>query len=253
MRRNRPSRLEWSGWAIVLGTWLAWCPAVFADTAVLSAGRDNTLIENPNGSLSNGAGPAIFAGRIGSASNSIRRAVIAFDVASAVPAGAIVTRAALGLEMSRTSAGPKTLRLHRLLADWGEGASSSTGGGGAPSATGDATWIHRSFDTLFWMSPGGDFLPGASAAQVVDQAGTYVWESAAITADVQGWADDAAGNFGWIVIGDESTPQTVKLFESRESADETVRPYLEIEYLPPCALNGSRDAGRFRRCLEVIE
>ena len=48
--------------------------AVFADTVTLQAAKDNTLYQDPNGFLSNGAGPAFFAGTT-SSRQAIRRRV----------------------------------------------------------------------------------------------------------------------------------------------------------------------------------
>ena len=51
-----------------------------------------------------------------------------------------------------------------------------------------------------------------------------------MVADVQGWLDDASTNFGWIIIGNESTNKTTKRFDSRENPSEGNRPTLAIEY-----------------------
>ena len=209
--------------------------AALAEYAVIEPAHDATLIESPTGALANGSGPAIFAGRNASSSQSLRRTAIAFDVAGAVPAGATVTSVRLRLTLSATSAGPVAIGLHRLLAEWGEGASSASGGGGAEAMTGDVTWRHRIHDHRFWAAPGGDFEPVVAAAAIVDQPGDYVWgPTPALVADVQDWLDIPDRNFGWLLLGDESRPQTVKRFESRESPLPALRPVLEITYLPLC-------------------
>jgi hypothetical protein len=208
----------------------------YAEFTVLRPVKDSTLIESPVGALANGSGPAIFSGRIGSSSGSIRRALLAFDIAAAIPPGSTVTNARLRLNLSSTSAGPASTRLYRVLADWGEGASSSSGGAGAPSVAGDSTWIHRFYDDVFWTQPGGDFDPFPRGAALVDQPGPYAWESTPeMVADVQSWLDAPAQNFGWILLGDETRPQTAKRFDSRENPEEACRPFLEVGYIPPCA------------------
>lgn len=208
----------------------------FAEFALLRPAQDSTLIEDPSGVLANGSGEAIFSGRINATSRSIRRALLAFDVASAVPAGSVVTGARLWLNLSATSAGPVSVRLHRVLADWGEGASSSGGGGGAPAAPGDSTWIHRFYDDVFWTQPGGDFYPISRGDAVVDQPGLYSWGSTPeMVADVQSWLDQPGSAFGWILLGDETRPQTVKRFDSRETPDQANRPLLEVDFVPPCS------------------
>ncbi|HEU5108731.1 MAG TPA: hypothetical protein VFT95_09260, partial [Micromonosporaceae bacterium] len=50
----------------------------------------------------------------------------------------------------------------------------------------------------------------------------------------QSWLDDPATNFGWMLVGDESRPQTAKRFDSREIDDPLLQPALEIVYTPPC-------------------
>jgi hypothetical protein len=221
-----------------------------AEVATLRPLKDNTLIENGTGAVSNGSGPHLFAGRTSAATNSIRRAVMAFDVASVVPPGSEITGATLSLHMSQTSAGPAEVRLHRLLADWGEGASSASGGGGAPAATEDATWIHTFFPDRLWGSPGGDLDPVSRAAVAVDQAGEYTWgPTPEMAADARAWLDDPSGNHGWILIGDEASPTTVKRFDSRENSDEASQPILTIEFVPPCEPRFAGPGYWRRQCL----
>ena len=57
----------------------------------------------------------------------------------------------------------------------------------------------------FLDDAGGDFSGTASASQSVGAIGQYTWSSAQMVADVQSWLDTPASNFGWLVLGDEST------------------------------------------------
>jgi hypothetical protein len=206
-----------------------------AEFALLRPQKDSTLIENLSGAVANGSGPSIFAGRISSSTGSIRRALLEFDLASAIPPGSTVTKAVLTLNLASTNAGPVTIRLHRALAEWGEGASFSSGGSGAPAMPGDSTWVHRFYDDVFWALPGGDFDAVPRAAALVDQLGAYSWGSTQdMVGDAQSWLDDPDQNHGWILLGDETAPQTVKRFDSRESPEETLRPLLYVEFVPPC-------------------
>ena len=62
-------------------------------------------------------------------------------------------------------------------------------------------------------------------------AGSYTWGSTPeLVADVQSWADTPENNFGWIMIGDEVNMTNVKRFDSRNHANATVHPVLEIHY-----------------------
>jgi hypothetical protein len=224
----------------------------FAEFALLGPAKDATLFEDPAGALASGSGESIFAGRINTSSRSIRRALLAFDVADAIPAGSTVTGATLWLNLGSTSAGPVAVRLHRVASDWGEGAAASGGGGGAPAQPGDATWIHRYFADTFWAQPGGDLDPIPRAEAIVDQAGAYFWGSTPeMVADVQSWLDEPASAFGWILLGDESRSQTVKRFDSRESADGAVRPLLEVDFIPPCAPNPAGPGYWQRQCADL--
>jgi len=230
MRRRPAGRFA----AACLAT-LAFAGAARADSVRIVPERDATLIEDASGGLASGSGPAVFAGRIASTINSVRRAVLRFDVAAAVPPGATIEAARLRLHVSNSNSGPTPVRLHRVLASWGEGASSSFGGNGAPALPGDATWIHRFHDGTPWTNPGGDFDPVARAEASVDQVGFSLWDSTpGIVADVQSWLDDAASNSGWILLGDEGRPQTAKRFDARETPDPALQPVLEIVYSPPC-------------------
>jgi hypothetical protein len=206
-----------------------------AETAVLPAARDATLIESSTGALANGAGPAFFVGRTGQRSDSRRRAVLAFDVAGALPGGATVTAVSLELELTPSNAVPILVSLHRVTADWSEGPSAASGGSGAASVTGDVTWLHRRYDTEEWSHPGGDFAVTASAAAEIADAGSYHFESGAdLVANVQAWLDEPASNDGWILIGGEDAASTAKRFSSREAGREGEGPRLVIDYVPPC-------------------
>jgi hypothetical protein len=191
--------------------------------------KDNTLYEyDPaEGDHSNGAGFHFFAGENGMGER--RRGVVAFDVAGTIPPGSTITAVTLTMNMSMTPAGVETVELHKLLADWGEGTSHAPmgEGDGAPATPNDATWRHRFFDTIFWTTEGGDFSATVSASQSVGGVGQYMWSSAQMAGDVQEWLDNPATNFGWLVLGDESTIATAKRFDTRESASP---PVLTIQY-----------------------
>ncbi len=205
----------------------------FAGATLVSipAAKDNTLYESATGAVSNGAGENLFTGR--TKDGPMRRAVIRFDVAGAIPAGSTINSVSLQLVVSRVAT--NTLRLttvHRALADWGEGTSNAAQneGAGAPAATGDATWIHRFYATTPWTSAGGDYDPIAHATTGITGNGTYVWTSTGLVADVQSWLDAPAGNVGWMMRGDESVAETAKRMGSREHGTVGSRPALLVDY-----------------------
>jgi len=218
--------------ALILTTALGCTAASSASSAIINIfpSKDNTLYEyDPaEGDHSNGAGFHFFAGE--TAMSELRRGVFAFDIAGSIPPGSTITGVTLSLNCSRVfSDTARTIELHKLLADWGEGTSHAPGeeGDGAPATTNDATWRHRFFDTIFWAMQGGDFSATVSASQSVGPVGQYTWSSAQMVADVQSWLDNPSSTFGWLVLGDESTNATSKRFDTRESASP---PVLTIEY-----------------------
>ena len=54
-----------------------------------------------------------------------------------------------------------------------------------------------------------------------------------MVADVQSWLDNPGGNFGWFMIGDESSFPTAKAWGSSNNTDPALQPMLEIEYTIP--------------------
>lgn len=211
-------------------------PSSFADTVAITSDRDNTLIEDAAGSVSLGAAYSFFSGRVDNANGGglRRRGLLHFNLAAAVPAGSTVTAVTLKLHMSQTSAGQQTVRLRNVLADWGEGASFAFGGSGAPAEPGDATWLHRNYPGTFWSTAGGQFAVVDSASRNVAGSGFYIWGSTpGMVADAQAWIDSPGTNYGWLVLGNETTDQTVKKFDARENPEPTYRPVLTVTFTPP--------------------
>ena len=198
-------------------------------SVVLTPSKDNTLDATSDGSFSNGRGAHLFAGV--TVSGALRRALLAFDVASQIPPGSTVTRVVLTAHVSKSISGTQPMKLHRVTADWGEGTSNAgvfRDGIGTSSTNGDATWVHTFFPNQRWTTAGGDF----DATEDATASGTsdLTWESAAMKTRVQQWLDQPATNFGWIVIGKESEPVTTKQLDAREAASATTRPSLTIEF-----------------------
>ncbi len=220
---------------MTLITLLIVIPATAAsETVRIEVDRDATLVEDPNGALANGSGPFFFVGRTSQGQNSVRRALLRFDVASVLPERAIIEDVSLTLFLRQSNPEMREIRLHRVLADWGEGPSASSGGGGRPSEPGDATWIHTFYDFAYWTHGGGQFAGRASAQLGVAGFTFYTWESTNhLVQDVRLWNLAPQRNFGWILIGDETAPTTAKSFASRENTDPALRPVLEVTYRTP--------------------
>ena len=203
---------------------------------VLGPDMDNTLYENA-ADTSNGSGNVMMAGRDGR--NRIKRGLVHFDV-SMIPAGSRIDSVQVRM---RTVTGGQIVNvgLHRALAAWGEGTSNANCDGilcdapvfGAPAAPGDATWFSRLWPDSSWSNPGGDFVANASATTVVGSLAfaTYRWlTNAALVTDVQGWIDDPSTNYGWVIIGDESSVGTHTWFGTREIPEAALRPEIVVHY-----------------------
>ena len=199
-----------------------------AETVALAPMMDATLYEDAEGDIANGSGSYLFVGRTNQPW--VRRALLAFDIAGAIPAGSTVTSVELQIEVSRASdPSGQTVIVHRVTEPWGEGASDAAGeeGSGAAAAPGDATWIHRSYPNDPWITAGGSFVPASSAQRAIYGVGSYSFSSTPqLVSDVQSWLDDPSGNFGWILVMEGSA----KRFNSRENEAAASRPRLEIEY-----------------------
>ena len=209
------------------------CIVAQAAEVSLTPSKDNTIFEEDS-NLSNGSGRYLFAGTTaGKQGTTLRRALMAFDVAGNVPVGATITEATLTLNMNKTVSGGHDTSLHRVVQDWGEGGSNASGqeGRGTPAQTGDATWEDTFLGTSAWTNSGGDFADTASDTISVARNGTYTWGTGgALNSDVQLWLDDPTLNFGWILIGNEPVSRSAKRFDSREASSESNRPTLTISF-----------------------
>lgn len=215
-----------------------------ADVVELCTSEDNSLVETRDGSLSLALSEFVFAGRVGNHGGNakLRRGLLRFDIEGSVPRGSTIECVELHLFCAMTNSGAHTVSLHRAEESWGEGESFAQGGAGAPATPGDATWLHRFWPEERWLSAGGDFAPGASAACIVAFPGPYTWECGeGLVGDVQSWLDDPATNHGWVVVGDEPFVQSVKAFASRENVVERQRPRLVVTYAPPAVQRADVD------------
>ena len=211
---------------------LTFAGAATADEVTLSPIADATLYQPAAGDLANGMGDHLFVGN--TVASDARRSVLRFDL-TAVPPGSTIDGVELTLNMSRTIAVTTDVSLHRAASAWSEGPSLAPGeeGQGTAAMAGDVTWLHTSYDTELWMSPGGDFAASPSATLAVASPGAYTWGSTAdLVADVQSWVDTPTINFGWMLVGNEAAATTAKRFDSRENPDPGVQPELRVVFTP---------------------
>jgi uncharacterized repeat protein (TIGR01451 family) len=216
--------------------------ATLDPTVSFVAVEDNTLYQvptsDPTQQLSNGAGQHFYVGETSQGANNLRRGALRFDLTT-IPAGSTITGATLTLSMSKTRAGAQDISLHQALKSWGEGNSNGAldghggEGAGVAAATGDATWFYNFFSSQTWSTPGGDFVGAASATTSVGNVGSYQWTGAGLLADVQQWVNNPTSNFGWILLGNETTLDTAKQFDTAANSTPSNRPVLTVDYLPP--------------------
>ena len=219
---------------------IALTPAARAGASVaLPSIKDNSIYsELPDNS--NGAFPHVFAGRI-DGEPFFRRALVLFDVAGNVPAGATITSASLAMRVTLVplNAFSTTVSLHKLLASWGEAASDSGGEGGAGifAEIGDVTWNDRYYDPLtpdHWTTTGGDFVATATTTAALSTLAVGVtFTGGTLVADVQSWLDQPADNHGWMLVGDESLQRSARRYASREHPNPAYHPTLTVQYTPP--------------------
>ncbi len=205
-----------------------------AQLVTLTPVADNTLYEDPAGSLSNGSGTTLYCGRTGSFGGppAARRTLLKFDIAAVAPPGTAIIYADLTMQCSQGQGGSAQIEVRRMTSAWGEGASDAgvPGGGGAGAATGDATWLHTFYSGSFWTTPGGDFTSNFSAKTTVNSVGTYVFgPTFELKNDAQDMLDNPGSNHGWMLLAPE-IPGQAKRFESRESLGS--EPTLTLIFAP---------------------
>jgi len=163
------------------------------------------------------------------AASTANTSLLKADVSS-IPAGAVVTSAAMYLTMEKSfSTQANTLSVHRLLKDWGEGTKNGTAAG-----TGECNWTYAKSTSSAWGTAGAkgaaDRVSTASFSLGILNNALGVKEFPQLEADVQAWVDGTAPNYGWGLYGSASE---IAVFASDDNATPSYRPYLLVEYSLP--------------------
>jgi hypothetical protein len=197
----------------------------------LRASNDATLFESATGALADGTGASMYVGRSGQGGGeTIRRGLVKFDLSS-IPANATISSVTLTLHVAITGfSGDPSIAAHRVTKAWAEGSSPGNAGRGGVAGTGDVTWLHTSYNTSFWTTPGGDFAASPSATGSASPSLFTALSGAQMAADVQAWVATPSQNFGWILRGDEVAAGSAARLDSDESPTASFRPTLSVTY-----------------------
>ncbi len=186
-------------------------PTASHNAALLSTGPDGTGFAAATGIL------PVYKGASGDF-----RAALKFDL-SAIPADARVLDAKVAIHANQEYASepamstPHTLTMHEATAPW--------------DPVG-ASWNARASNQP-WTTPGGDFVPGASAtaSDVRQMDGWSYWRPTQL---VQRWVSGASDNHGVMVRQTNDTPYAINLdgIDAGGSMFANKIPYLQVRYVP---------------------
>ncbi|HMQ68922.1 MAG TPA: DNRLRE domain-containing protein [Ignavibacteria bacterium] len=201
------------------------------DTITLPSYFDNTLYEDAGGMISNGRGKYMFAGK--SNTGLIRRALLNFLAIEFFPPCTKVLSVNLKLHLAGGNPENKTIEVRKVLERWGQGNSNAPGleEDGTAASSYDATWLHRYYNTDLWSSPGGVYSGIVSTSATVGGPGYYNFNSTPeLVADFQSWLDNPSDEFGWILIGDETSDSTAKRFHTADADTIEFQPEVTVIY-----------------------
>ena len=212
-----------------------------ADTVSIPCQRHNTLYQE-SGDLSDGIGPTIIAGREDfDYTFSLRRALVRFAVDSYIPAGSTITNVQLVLNCARSASNGATAVFH-VTQGWGAHSSDAgyPGDAGASASPDDATWVDRFWPGTPWTSAGGDVSALVASIPTTPLGTVTIGSTSGMINDAQSWLNTPASNFGWLLVGNESTSNvaTANVFFAG--------PTLTVSYLPPVVPTKAPTWGRVK-------
>lgn len=201
------------------------------DTITVPAIQDNTLYEDPTGSISNGQGKYLYSGK--NSNGLVRRGLIRFLLIEFMPQCSKILSVTLKMHLSGGPTANRTIQLRKITNNWSAGSSDAPGleENGTSADSYDATWLHKYYNTDFWNSAGGDYSSIVSGSTVVGGPGYYTWNSTPqMVKDAQEWKDSYPADYGWMLLGDESVLSTDKRFHSNDADTGAFAPELIVVY-----------------------
>ncbi len=199
----------------------------------------DATIYSENTYFGNGAGEHLIAGTDFYPHD--RRALLEFDIASALPKYSTIKGTNLILYCNYAYPGYESfgyyVDLLPLMDEWGEAGSnpSDIEETGIPAMTGDVTWDYAYYDYDPWMS-GGNYGGSVGSSYVTSPGTFYTWTSNEMTGNVQAWLDHPEINHGWLLRGDEVQVYSAKWFTSKDSPDSGSWPLLTVYYTEPTVI-----------------
>lgn len=202
-------------------------PVTVDPTVTLGAATDDCFIQGGYGTNVNNCGQNFldvgWDGGAWSLGGTPHRALMKFDVASALPAGAVLTGAELvAYTFGEYSTTPANIGLYRMTAPWTAAATYRTSNGSTP-----------------WAQLGGDHDPAAVSvhSDVAGEGEFFCWDATSL---VQKWVDGSAANHGLMLRAqsESGTSNTIKTFASRNNTWTEVLPRLDVEYRPVMGEDG---------------
>ncbi len=220
---------------------LAASGAAAQEVVNLGPTKDNTLYENSSGDISNGQGEYLFSGRT-KGSELRRPSLPSTRRPRSRPARRFKARPSRWLSHASRTTRRTRSSLHRLTADWGEGASDAPDeeGGGTSAEPGDATWLHSFYDSepqlaTFWAAEGGDYDGTSSASTSVGAARHLHLDVYGADAGRSGLARHAGFQLRLDPDRERSDRRIGQAVQLAPEPGAATRPLLAVTYTPPAA------------------
>ncbi len=171
-------------------------------------GTEDTYVKSTSPTTDRGAEVEIYADDDSlSSAGLIRFGDIFGNGANQIPPGSVINSASLSIYVTHRDL-LDDVSVHRMLSAWDESSTYNSLGSGVQS----------------------NGIEAAATAELTLDAGALGWSNiGGLQSTVQAWSDGAA-NHGWAFISDDADGWA---FASSEHADNTIRPYLTIDYTAP--------------------
>ena len=158
------------------------------------------------------------------------RSLIRWDLSS-IPHGSTIVSAVMSVyAVQDPTGGQTTVHAHKVLREWTEG--SLNGLNRQIDNPDSACWVEAGAG-IKWQTAGATGVADSAPEIAAATTGTGVgWYDLDITDTVSQWVLGTQTNFGLLLRTGQEASYNAKVFAASEHSDESLRPYLIIEYLP---------------------